>query len=235
MTTFSGLHSFGDAQQRHPLQALRRTGTVTGITNVPFSVQVALGGDDPANAQPMPYVDSYSPAVNDVVVILSVGGDHIIIGRVNSLTTNHLNGYIEAHDSTPPNCPDGTWVEMSYDTVDSGGNAAFGQLSLSAGKLVVPRTGIWVIIPTNYFPSGPNYVHTITGSDVAGQGATGSTIPSRHEVYQTNSTGFNGHWNTAAVWPQYYAAGQTVTGYAWQQSASTVGLSFSRIIGYQVG
>lgn len=81
-------------QSGHPLSAVRRTGTIIGIANIPATVTVAIGGDT-TNPTEIPYLTSYVPVVNDVVVIMSVEGDHVVVGSILPLSTNTSTPYFE--------------------------------------------------------------------------------------------------------------------------------------------
>jgi hypothetical protein len=74
-------------QPSHPLTAQRRMATVTAlVAGPPPLVTVQLGGDDGTSApagdpQSLPYDSGYvSPMVGDTVAVLSVGGDHYVLG-----------------------------------------------------------------------------------------------------------------------------------------------------------
>lgn len=68
--------------QPHPLAAIRRTGVVAGVANLPATVTVNVGGDP--TDQELPYLASYlRPAVGDLVAILAVGGDQLVLGPVS--------------------------------------------------------------------------------------------------------------------------------------------------------
>jgi len=69
--------------KNHPLTALRRTGVVSSISSgPPPKATIFLGGD---TTLPIvcAYTRGYHPVVNDIVVVLSVQGDHYIVGAID--------------------------------------------------------------------------------------------------------------------------------------------------------
>lgn len=73
-------------EQSHPLNAIRRMGIVNSLSlGPPPTVNVTPGGDT-ANPIDVPYLGS-APSVGDVVVMLSVDGDHIVVGTIATTIT----------------------------------------------------------------------------------------------------------------------------------------------------
>jgi hypothetical protein len=143
-------------QPSHPLSALRRTGVVTGVANVPITVQVGLGGDV-ANPQEIPYIiDAYTPVVGDTVLIISVDGDHIVIGGTSGTSVGALNAdpwhYLNLtsgqwidYDPT-----EGTWTATKYRKVN--GVVYFVGLVAPNVSLPAGSTSTITTLPTGYRP-----------------------------------------------------------------------------------
>lgn len=71
-----------------PPAAARRLGVVTDITNInasPPTVQIQLDGDT-SNTIDANFVEPCVPVVGDMLVLLSLAGHHLIIGRVDDFT-----------------------------------------------------------------------------------------------------------------------------------------------------
>lgn len=68
-----------------PLTAFRRLGIVQAlVAGPPPRVTVTLGGDeDTTHVVDAPYLDSYTPVVGDVVVILANQGGHLVLGSTS--------------------------------------------------------------------------------------------------------------------------------------------------------
>jgi hypothetical protein len=63
--------------------AVRRVGTVISIAlGTPNKVEIALGGDTTQTGL-FCYLKSYFPVVGDVVMVLSVGPDHLVLGSIS--------------------------------------------------------------------------------------------------------------------------------------------------------
>lgn len=71
------------------LHAERRIAIVQDLTDIPDTVNVFLGGDTGVLV-PCTYLDSYLPAVNDTVVVLTAGSDHLIIGAVSPTPSDRI-------------------------------------------------------------------------------------------------------------------------------------------------
>jgi hypothetical protein len=82
--TYEALSSLGKVNPAHPLQAIRRTAIITDVSNMPATCTVLIGGDI-TNPQDIAYVNSYTPVVGDNVILLSVQGNHIIVGSIESV------------------------------------------------------------------------------------------------------------------------------------------------------
>jgi hypothetical protein len=77
-------------QPNHPLTAIRRQGVVVGVTNMPATLTVQLGGDTTVNIE-MPYLTP--AAVNDIVYVLGNQGDYVVLGPVSKCRPYaHLTG-----------------------------------------------------------------------------------------------------------------------------------------------
>ncbi len=69
-------------EPNHALTGIRRIGTVnSAAAGPPPTVNIYLGGDA-GTPMDVPYLESYSPQAGDRVVVLSVQGDHIVLGAV---------------------------------------------------------------------------------------------------------------------------------------------------------
>jgi hypothetical protein len=93
-------------EQGHPLNALRRLATVNSATSGPNpTVNINIGGDA-SNPVDVSYLDSYSPTTGDVVVVMSIDGDHIVLGSI-AMTPDRLevfsgNELLGTYDDTKP-------------------------------------------------------------------------------------------------------------------------------------
>lgn len=230
--------AFGQNLERQALGASRRTGTVIDVTDVPNTISVTLGDDgtDPDTAIDLPYLDTYTPSVNDSVTVLATSvGDHIVLGRVSELNTPPRSSWIRAtlNPTTSMTLLNQQWTELRYEVATSGGDPNIGQLSITpAGKILIPRAGLWVITPSVLFPVA-TYVRTLVGSNTVGIGNANNGT--RGEVWGVS--GGVTHYNTAHAYPVEYAANALVTGYAYQSSGGSVVITGtdSRLVGYQVG
>jgi hypothetical protein len=86
--------------------ATRRIGVVQSLSaGTPNRVEIALGGDT-TNTDFFSYLNSYFPKVGDVVTLLSVDGDHLVLGKIS-------DGVLPDQDAPPFT---GTALTGSYDS-----------------------------------------------------------------------------------------------------------------------
>jgi hypothetical protein len=66
--------------ERNPLAADRRIGIVISVPiGTPPVVEISIGGDTTTTVE-VPFLRTYEPVIGDVVIVLSVGPDHLVIG-----------------------------------------------------------------------------------------------------------------------------------------------------------
>lgn len=84
------------SQRGNPLAASRRIATVNSSDpGPPPTMNINLAGDT-TNPIDVPYLGSYTPVVNDFVVVLSTGGDHVVIGSLPQVATSTTPGTLLA-------------------------------------------------------------------------------------------------------------------------------------------
>jgi hypothetical protein len=107
----SGLRA---SEPNHPLTGIRRMGIVnSAVTGATPTVNVTVGGDA-ANPVDLPYLPSYTPSVNDQVVILEVDGDRVVLGAVKTdgAGDRHVKMSAQNPNTTTPGSGTATWVTM---------------------------------------------------------------------------------------------------------------------------
>lgn len=80
-------------KQGNPLTAVRRLAVIeSSDPGPPPTVTISLAGDLTNTLDNVPYLGSYTPITNDTVVLLSVGGDHLVLGNLPATAASSIPG-----------------------------------------------------------------------------------------------------------------------------------------------
>lgn len=213
-------------QNRQTGAVLRRTGVVTDVTDREDGFVVVNLAGDATNSISVPYLFSpgYIPQVNDVVVLLSVGGDHIILGSIPAVGGGYyrrgLTRFRRANSTRT--ISNNQWEEIAFDTVQDGGNSAEGQSYLSSGRVTIPAAGLWEVVGSVLWPAAANpYNRTIVSVFFAGEGTAGdSNSRNRNEEFTEHVTSHI--QNSNGSWPIICSTGDQFAVYLFQSSGASV-------------
>jgi hypothetical protein len=70
------------AKQEAPFSLGKIDSTYSSSTTPKARPKVVFDGDTVASSKAYPYLSSYTPTANDRVLLVNVGGSHVIIGKI---------------------------------------------------------------------------------------------------------------------------------------------------------